>query len=1035
MSRHNRPTLTISALCLIASIGVVAWFVMRKPDPSQAISQSPSRVSTVPVSTPETVSFNAHIRPILSDKCFSCHGFDSTTREENLRLDTAEGAYAALESDKTKHGIVPGKPKESVVWQRIQTTDTDDIMPPTDFHKPLSDQEKQLITRWIEQGAKYQEHWAFAAITKPNIPQADTSHPVDAFIRSNLAKHGLKPSPLADKATLLRRLSLDLIGLPPTPDELQAFLSDESPDAYEKQVDRLLASPRYGERMAVTWLDAVRYADTVGYHGDQNSRIFPFRDYVIESFNSNKRFDQFTREQLAGDLMPNATEEQKIATGFLRLNLMTREGGAQEKEYLAKYAGDRVRAIGGAWLGLTTGCAECHDHKFDPFTARDFYSLAAFFNDVRQWGIYTTYNNTPNKDLPGFNNESPFPPELFAKNAANEQRLETARQAANASVKGMAYDPAALEAWRQSAADFLSVNRDGWLPLKATTIARSSTPKPPDQASDGTILISGAPVEKETITVTYEIPAGVPVKTLRLEVLPDAANKNRIGRSANGKFTLTPTFAINGGKPAFSYQQADRRTPAKYSNGYQSPLLEETWQSAPAIFEEPSDATSLPHHAHYHLKQFLSPAGNNTLTLTIASADIGKFRLSVTPFADPVPGEPSALRPALASALRDVKNPQPEVEAAYLLATTPDDKLPSAYADARANMLATHAGFAHSMIAQTLPPDQIPQGHLLPRGDWMNPGEKVEPAFPAFLAKDAPPTGKRLNRMDLAEWLLAPENPLTSRHFSNRLWKQFFGKGLSNILDDLGNQGEWPSHPELIDWLAAEFQNSGWDVKHMVRLIVTSETYRQQSAVKPELAEIDPDNRLLSEQSARRLEAEFVRDNALAISGLLRTDMIGGPSILPYQAQDFWSNLNFPERKYLSSTGPQQYRRGLYVHWQRTFIHPMMAAFDAPSREECAVDRFQSNSPQQALALLNDPTFVEAAKALATRLETELPNSSDAEKIKRAYLLALSREPSEQESRNLIAFLEKLRKELPAAHPTDQLCRVVLNLHETITRF
>jgi hypothetical protein len=460
--------------------------------------------------------------------------------------------------------------------------------------------------------------------------------------------------------------------------------------------------------------------------------------------------------------------------------------------------------------------------------------------------------------------------------------------------------------------------------------------------------------------------------------------------------------------------------------------LEETWQSAPAIFEEPSDAASLPHHAHYHLKQSVSPGEDTTLTLTLASADIGKFRLSISPFADPVPGEQAALRPALASAFNTDKTSHPEIEAAFLLANTPDEKLPTAYKEARVDMLDSHAGYAHSLIAQTLPPDQIPQAHMLPRGDWMNPAEKVEPAFPAFLAKDATPAAKRLTRMDLAEWLLAPENPLTSRHFSNRLWKQFFGKGLSNILDDLGNQGEWPSHPELIDWLASEFQSSGWDVKHMVRLLVTSETYRQVSATNPDLAEIDPDNRLLSEQSARRLEAEFVRDNALAIAGLLHADEVGGPSIRPYQAEDFWANLNFPERKYLSSKGSDQHRRGLYVHWQRTFIHPMMAAFDAPSREECAADRFQSNSPQQALALLNDSTFVEAAKALAARLE---PEATDADKINRAYLLALSREPTAAERENLIAFLKKLRKETPEANPTEQLCRVILNLHETITRF
>ena len=328
MSRSPAPFRIFAALCLAALIGALAWLAFRDPAPSLTISQAPAAAaSPAPTTTPETVSFNAHIRPILSDKCFSCHGFDSTTREENLRLDTAEGAYAALESDAKKHAIVPGKTAESVAWQRIH--DIEDPMPPEDFHKPLSEEEKSLITRWIEQGAEYQEHWAFAAIAKPAIPESDTKNPIDTFVRDNLKTHGLKPSPTAYKATLLRRLSLDLIGLPPTPEELQAFLSDESADAYAKQVDSLLASPRYGERMAVTWLDAIRYADSVGYHGDQNARIFPFRDYVIDSFNSNKPFDQFTREQLAGDLMPNATEEQKIATGFLRLNLMTREGGAQ----------------------------------------------------------------------------------------------------------------------------------------------------------------------------------------------------------------------------------------------------------------------------------------------------------------------------------------------------------------------------------------------------------------------------------------------------------------------------------------------------------------------------------------------------------------------------------------------------------------------------------------------------------------------------------------------------------------------------------
>jgi hypothetical protein len=1029
MSRPSPSVLTLSTFCLTAVVGGITYLALKK-DSSSLSSSAPS--SSHP---PQSVSFNAHIRPILSDKCFSCHGFDSTTREENLRLDTEEGAFAALDSDASQHAIVPGNTEKSAVWQRITTTDEEDMMPPPDFHKPLSEKEKDLITRWIEQGAKYQQHWAFAVIAKPAVAETDANNAIDAFVISNLAKHGLKPSPAADKATLLRRLSLDLIGLPPTPEELEAFLQDKSPDAYAKQVEHLLASPHYGERMAVPWLDAVRYADTVGYHGDQNARVFPYRDYVIDSFNANKPFDEFTREQLAGDLMPDATEEQKIATGFLRLNLMTREGGAQDKEYLAKSAADRVRAIGAGWLGLTTGCAECHDHKFDPFTTRDFYSLAAFFNDVRQWGIYTTYSNTPNKDLPGFNNDSPFPPELHSKNRAVLGRLEAAREASATAAKAVSHNPKALEAWRKSTAAFLSASPTGWLPLEASAITRGGGLPAPSQAPDRSILLTGAPTKNGTITVTYALPPGTSVKTIRLEVLPDAANNNHVGRRPNGKFTLRPSFAF-GGKPLkFSYQQADRRTPGRYRNGFQSPLLENTWQSAPAIFEEPSAAASLPHHALYHLKGSISAAQNATLTLTLASADVGKFRVSISPFADPVPGEPSALRPQVASAFNSGSRSDPEVGAAFVLATSPDNKLPADAKKAREEIIASRAGFAHSMIAQALPPEQIPDGHILPRGDWMNPGEKVDPAYPGFLSENIPPSDKRLTRMDLANWLVSGNNPLTARHFTNRLWKQFFGKGFSNVLDDLGNQGEWPSHPELIDWLAAEFQESGWDVKHMVRLMVTSGTYMQISAANPALTEIDPANRLLSEQSPRRLDAEFIRDNALAASGLLVDDAIGGPPILPYQPQDYWANLNFPERKYEASTGPNQHRRGLYTHWQRTFMHPMLAAFDAPSREECSADRFLSNSPQQALALLNDPTFVEAAKALAARLEKELPDATAAEKINRAYLLVLSRPATEAENKNLQAFLEKLGKEDPTVDPMGQLCRVILNLHETITRF
>ncbi|MCW1923883.1 PSD1 and planctomycete cytochrome C domain-containing protein [Luteolibacter arcticus] len=1017
---------------------------------------------------PEQVTFNAHIRPIFSNTCFACHGFDKSHRKADLRLDIPEGAYAKLK-DSEEHAIVPGKPDESAIWRHIISKDPKQVMPPPEFHKDLTELQKQLIRRWIQQGAKYEQHWAFAPVVKAAAP-ALTKHaeavanPIDAFVLAKLETEKLDPSPEADKATLLRRLSLDLIGLPPTPAEVAAFLADQSPDAYAKQVERLLASPHYGERMAVPWLDVVRFADTVGYHGDQNQRIYPYRDYVINAFNDNKPFDQFTTEQLAGDLLPSATDEQRIATGFLRLNLMTREGGAQEKEYLAKYAGDRVRAIGAAWLGLTTGCAECHDHKFDPLTAKDFYSLGAFFDDVRQWGVYSNQSYSTTKDLVGFDNTSPFPPEIHAPNAAIRKRLLTLQEdgVATLSASGTADGPA-FQLWKQRAASFVSAHPTGWAVLEPREVSPAKK-TPHEVQQDQSILFTGPPVKDEVITLKLELP-DVAVRSLRLEVLPDARNAGKIGRQANGKFTVTPTFAIDATPLKIAWSQADRRTPAKYTEGNPSPLLEPKWTSAPAPFEEPLDAASRPHHALYHLAETQPATRGRLLTITLATADIGRVRISITPFGDAVPGLTNALRGELAVALKSPPNAltdtqRRELVAGWLQSTTPDAKLPAAYRTIRDAIVKCRAGYAWSLVAQSLSADKIRKSHILPRGNWAAPAEEVLPAVPAFLpqASLAGKTG-RLTRLDLATWLTAADNPLPARQFANRLWKQFFGKGLSNVLDDLGNQGEWPSHPQLLDWLAAEFRDSGWDVKHVVRLIVTSRTYRQRSAGRPELADRDPANRLLCEQSPRRLDAEFVRDNVLSISGLLEDDLIGGPSAKPYQPAGYYANLNFPQRDYAADTGDQQYRRGLYMHWQRTFMHPMLAGFDAPSREECAADRLQSNSPQQALILLNDPSFVEAARSFALRLLAEHAAAGDEERVRAAIRTALGRDAKPAELKSLTAFLAQQRDDY-AAKPEDavaflkiglsdhgeshppaelaawaQVCRVILNLHETLTRY
>jgi hypothetical protein len=1005
----------------------------------------------------ERVTFNAHIRPIFSDTCFACHGFDSKKREAGLRLDTPEGAYAKLK-DSDERAIVPGKPDESAILKHIVSHDPEEVMPPPEFHKDLSDRQKLLIRAWIEQGAQYEQHWAFTPLAKAPVPPLkkhadEVANPIDTFVLSTLESEKIEPSPLADKATLLRRLSLDLIGLPPTPAELDAFLADASPDAYAKQVERLLASPRYGERMAVPWLDVVRFSDTVGYHGDQNARVFPYRDYVIKSFNDNKPFDQFTTEQLAGDLLPNATNEQRIATGFLRLNLMTREGGAQSKEYLAKSMGDRVRAVGAAWLGLTTGCAECHDHKFDPVTAKDFYSLGAFFADVRQWGVYADYQYTPNPELPKVNNDWPFPPEIYAKNAAVKTRLAGLQQS---SVEVLAplkteKDEVSFSLWREQNAAFLAANPTGWATLAPAEI-KTAKGTGHEISKDASIVFSGPPQKDEILTLNFPLP-NVNIRAVRFEALPDPKNSGKVGRQPDGKFAVIPTFALTSGPVKIARGQADRWTPHNYINGDNSPLLEAEWRSAPAKWEEPQDAASLPHHALYHLAETLPPAEGRVLQVTLASADIGKVRFSVTPFGDAIPGATNACRAELIAAFKVPESTTAghrELAAAWIQSSTPDAALPKAYRILRDAIIACRAGYAHSVVAQAVPAEKIPPTHILPRGAWMNPAEEVQPAVPEFLPHASVRSdGTRLNRLDLAKWLTHRENPLTARQFSNRLWKQFFGKGLSNVLDDLGNQGEWPSHPQLLDWLAAEFRDSGWDVKQMVRLIVNSRTYRQVSASRADLADRDPANRLLAEQSARRLEAEFVRDNALAVSGLLNTAVVGGPSSKPYQPAGYWVNLNFPERDYHASTGDEQYRRGLYAHWQRTFMHPMLAGFDAPSREECTADRFQSNSPQQALTLLNDPSFVEAARAFALRL----PPGTDDERIRHALKIALSREPKPGELNSFGGFLTQQRESYKSK-PDDaktflkadcpdpaelaawaQLCRVILNLHETITRY
>jgi len=820
------------------------------------------------------VLFNRDVRPVLSENCLYCHGPDANHRQADLRLDLRE---AAIEMQ----AIVPGDPDASELIRRIESDDPDEQMPPADSHKSLTPQQVELLRRWVQEGAEYQKHWAYEPPVRPAVTAAGVA--IDELVRRRLAQEGLQPSPQADRRTLIRRLSFDLTGLPPTPAEVDAFVADAAPDAYARLVDRLLASPRFGERMAQGWLDVVRFADTIGYHSDNPHVVWPYRDYVIQSFNDNQPFDQFTVEQLAGDLLPEPTREQRIASCFNRLLLTTQEGGAQPKDYESRMLTDRVRAVGTVWLGQTFGCCQCHDHKFDPMTTRDFYSLGAFFADIEEPIIG---DRGPGTLLP-----------------TSQQQAELDR-------------------------------------LRA----------------------AAAPLRQQYDATTPELAAA---------------------QTAWEKVVLA------------ELEYAERRAAVK-------PAGAKVAASDPAQVAPPE-------------------------IVAIIRVDVAKR----------TPEQQAALAAHFKSQLPELAELRDRTVAAE-----------------RA-VAAFEASVPRCLVSTAMASPRVVR--ILPRGNWMDEsGEVVEPALPHYLPHSSADGSRRLTRLDLARWIVSRENPLTARVFVNRLWKQFFGVGVSKTLDDLGSQGEWPANPELLDWLACEFIDSGWDVKHVIRLIVASDAYRQVSTAPPEMLARDPENRLLARQSRYRLDAEVVRDNALAVSGLL-SPTIGGPSVKPYQPDGYWENLNFPVRTYEADQGAAQYRRGLYTWWQRTFPHPSLLAFDAPTREECCADRSRSNIPQQALVLLNDPTYVEAARAFAARMIAE-GGADAASRIRWAWRQALGRPPRDEELAVAAALVDKHRTEYavdPAAAqrllavgqqplPNDadkielaawtSVARLILNLHETIVR-
>lgn len=1008
-----------------------------------------------PLSAADQIEFNRDIRPILSENCFACHGPDAKQRQADLRLDVRD---QAMDHDV----LTPGMPETSALLQRINSDDPDLVMPPPESHKSLTLQQKELLTRWIAEGAQYQGHWAYELPQRPEIPAGVPA--IDYLVERQLQQRGLDFSPEADRRTLARRLSFDLIGLPPTPEEVAQFVADESPDAYETLVERLLASPHYGERMAIGWLDVVRFADTIGYHSDTPRNVWPYRDYVIRAFNENMPFDRFTIEQLAGDLLEGSTQVQQVASCFNRLLLTTEEGGAQAKDYEARMLTDRVRAVGTVWLGQTLGCCQCHDHKFDPATMRDFYSLGAFFADIQE----------PIIGNPG--------PGMLVPTVEQAAELAARKSAAAALQAQFDATPDALviaqREWEQQGRDDLAAHAQ-WTalhPRSATSEKGVAVAIQPDNS-----VFVGANPDGGADTLTLSIQTTLAgITGVRIDLLPDQRLPAQgPGRAGNGNVVLSEISisredgaAVPLARAAATFEQPGFPAAAAIDGS-----------GEPGNGWAIADAAGQPHALFLELAEPLGDGAALPLTINLRQNHgenhvLGKFRVSATTQPLPLQLPKMSAPPAeIANLLRrepqKLDNDQRAKLTAHFKATTP------LLADLRNQLAAANKAAAdyEATIPRCLTSVSMSTPRtvrFLPRGNWMDDsGPVMQPALPAFLANglgaNVPDTSSvrdtdnqpRLTRLDLARWLVDRHNPLTARVFVNRLWKQFFGIALSRNTDDLGSQGEWPIHPALLDWLAVEFMDSGWDVKHMVRTIVTSRTYRQSSTATPEQLAADPDNRLLARQSRFRLDAELVRDNALAVSGLL-VPTIGGPSAKPYQPAGYWENLNFPVREYHPDTNANQYRRGLYTWWQRTFPHPSMIAFDAPSREECTADRTRANIPQQALVLLNDPTYVEAARVLAARAlaaDRGAPSRSDVDScITWVWQQALQRDPRPDELAVAREVFEKHRAEFAAdpAAAADLLkvglsplpdnvdaatlaawtsvARIVLNLHETITR-
>lgn len=1051
MTPHSRFFgTTFSAACCGALLGLLA--------------------ATAGARAEDRVSFNRDIRPIFSDTCFQCHGPDEKKRKAGLRLDTRETAVKPAESGET--AIVPGQPEQSELVKRLLAADKDEVMPPARLHKTITPPQIETIKKWITQGAEYQGHWAFLKPERPPVPPVDgkpalVRNPIDNFILARLAKEGLKQAPEADKATLIRRVSLDLTGIPPTVKEVDAFLADKAPNAYEKVVERLLASPRYGERMAVQWLDFARYADSNGFQTDTSRQMWPWRDWVIAAFNRNLPFDQFTIEQLAGDLLPNPTRDQMVATGFNRNGRLNGEGGRIIAEWFAETVIDRVETVGLTWLGLTVGCARCHDHKYDPVTQKEFYQLYAFFNSVDETGVLDAFAGAGGNRVGG--NSRPVAmlptPAQEVQTAKLEAAVTAAQQHVAAAQKQL---PQLQKEWEEKFREQLDQQLEAWQPLAPTDV-QSEGGATLERQEDGSWLAGGKNPPHDTYVITAPLPAGE-FSGLLIDALPDASLPNQsLGRNANGNFVLTGVEAEITA-PTLTEQLVANFTIAQADyeqKGYEVKFIVENaampgrkgWAVDGPTKKEPRKAMFL-------LGAPLTVPPDATIIVRlkhegIANHNIGRFRVSTTslpPGVVKLDGgkTPEAIRAALDTEPAKRTPQQRAALAKFHRENTdnPASRADTELADARKKIEEFKAALPNTMVMKEIA--QPREAFVLTRGEYDKIGLKVERALPA--AFPPLPAGAPMNRLGLAQWLVAPGNPLTARVWVNRAWEKFFGIGLVRTTENLGSQAEWPSNPELLDWLATEFVRLKWDMKAMQKLLVLSATYRQSSKVAPELRERDPENRLLARGPRFRLPAELIRDQALAVAGLL-VEKVGGPSVRPYMPVGIWDETSRygDLRGYKNDTGDNLYRRSLYTIWKRTASPPSMTMFDSPTREICTIKRSRTNTPLQALSLLNEVTFVEAARVLAQCMMTE-GGVTPEERVAWAFKRVTCRAPRAEETavlaegfgKRLARFQEdvdaaKQLVALGAAKPDPNLdvpelaaytvtANVLLNLDEVVTR-